>query len=264
MRRAILATALALALPATADASHEAGATYEGAVTTGQGGEVTLEVSDDGTQVNAIYSGLGNLAGTCTGIGFETGPVPITDHSFSFTSPNGLNTADGAFGRSIISGGAQVLGTTPCSTGSQAWRVVGPDSTFDLGGPVFGSEVFHPKAKGQTLKTKAKRGETVSVLLGFYNAGVNPAVLNIGGCDKGKVLKPRYLREDGADMTALVIDNDHSSPELDPGSTERYVLELRLKVLRKAKVGKVAECRVTADDGLLIDTVAAEITVKKG
>ncbi len=136
-----------LLLPAAAsDAGHVGGATYEGVVTSGQGGTVTLEISPNGRKVDASFKGLGNVSGTCTGVGFATGQVPITNHSFTFTSPSGLVTANGTFGASSVNGGAQVL-TTPCTTGSQSWHVRGPDAFFGIN---LGLGVFNAGGTGQT------------------------------------------------------------------------------------------------------------------
>ena len=141
-------------------------------MTSGQGGDVTLTVSGDGTTVDAEFAGLGHPTNGCTGVGFATDPVPITNHSFTYTSPSGLITANGTFGPSSVNGGAQVL-TTPCTTGSQAWRVVGPDGFLetDVPGNFLGIEVFDPKGVGQTQEHKVKQGATGSIPFQIGNFG---------------------------------------------------------------------------------------------
>ncbi len=264
MRFAIAAAAgVLLALPGSAAAAVEPGV-YEGVVTTGEGGTATLTVTDGGDTVDASFSGLGNANNSCFGVGFDTGPIPLVDGSFSYSANGGQVTASGTITRSSAGGSAQVL-TSPCTTGSQAWRVVGPDSVFDLApGPILGADVFHPKGQGQTFTAKVKRGGKVSADMGFRNAGVDPASLALKGCGPSKTLKPKYLDEGDANVTDQIVAGTYESGELDPASAEEDRLTMTLKVPKKAKPGKTVDCRVTADNGLLIDTIAARITVKKG
>ena len=121
---------------------------------------MTLTVSDRRHRPSTPrFAGLGNVAGTCTGVGFDTGPVPITDHSWSFTASGGQVTANGTFGPSFAAGGAQVLAPAAfCTTGSQAWIVDGPDASFDLGATTEGQGCpATDTGKDQTVKRGAKR-----------------------------------------------------------------------------------------------------------
>ena len=160
MRLAIITTALLLAAPASAMANHKDGEVYNGTVTSGQGGTVALQVSEDGSTVAAEFSGLGHPTNGCTGVSFGTGDVPITNHSFSYTSPSGLVTANGTFGPSFAAGGAQVL-TTPCTTGSQAWIVDGPDAFFGTG---LGQGVLNDEGEDQTLQLAVKPGKSEQLI----------------------------------------------------------------------------------------------------
>jgi hypothetical protein len=260
VRRALIAAAgLALALPASAAAGVEPGV-YEGVVTTGAHGTVTLTVTDNGNTVDASFSGLGT-GGKCSGVGFDTGPIPLVDGGFSYTANGGQVTASGTITRSSAGGSAQVL-NTPCTTGSQTWLVVSPDAAFDLFGLQVGIDVFHPKAKGQTITDKKKRGESSTALMKFYNSGPANDSYQIKGCDRSKTLKPKYTNEVGINVTDQVVAGTYETEVLAP--EHAHDLTLKLKVLKKAKPGKVQDCRVTADNGLLIDTIGNRITVKKG
>jgi hypothetical protein len=233
-------------------------------VTTGDGGDVTLTVSGDGTTVNADFSGLGN--GSCTGVGFSSGPEPITGHSFNYLSPNGQVSASGTFTPSIVSGSAQVL-TEPCTTGSQAWRVVGPDVFVDtdVPGDPIGLQVFDPTGADQTQERSAKRGETATFDLSVGNAGTVVQSFSVKGCKSSKGFKVKYSGDSGnvtGDVTAGSFETRNLAPAEIAADVEE--LELKIKALKDAKPGKTKSCKVTADSGLLIDTVKAKLKVKRG
>ena len=93
-----IVAAAALAAPNAASATHIAGATYTGPVTTGSGGTATVVVSGDGQSLSFHAQNIGN-GSSCTGVSF--GPVtdiPISNHSFSYLSNDGLISASGTFG----------------------------------------------------------------------------------------------------------------------------------------------------------------------
>ena len=259
MRRALLAAALLLALPASASAAEDG--VYEGEVTSGQGGTVTLTVTDGGTTVSAEFSGLGNLAGTCTGVGFSTGPVPLVDDSFNYSANGGQVTASGSIGRSSAGGAAQVL-TNPCTTGSQAWRVVGPDMIVNKPEEI-GLDVFDAKGAGQTISIKARRGETHSASLGAVNSGIEEDTFLVKGCDSGKGVKVSY-DDDGENITSEVRAGTFETASLTPQAASQDQFSALMKVTKEAKVGKTFSCTVTADSGLLIDTVKVKLKVQKG
>jgi hypothetical protein len=261
----LIALVAVLALPSSASANHVPGATYEGEVTTGQGGDVTLTVSGDGTTVEAEFQGLGNVSGTCTGVGFSTGPVPITNHAFTYTSPNNLVTANGTFGPSSVNGGAQVL-TTPCTTGSQAWRVVGPDGFFetDVPGNFLGLEVFDPNGAGQTQEHKVKQGATGSVPFQIGNFGQSPESFLLKGCKSSKGFKVSYSDESGK-VTDEVTDGSYETESLAPAeiAADTQELSLKVKVAKDAKVGKTKSCKIEAASDILVDVIKAKVKVKK-
>jgi hypothetical protein len=256
----LIALVAVLALPPSASANHVPGATYEGEVTTGQGGDVTLTVSGDGTTVEAEFQGLGNVSGTCTGVGFSTGPVPITNHSFTYTSPSNLVTANGTFGPSSVNGGAQVL-TTPCTTGSQAWRVVEPDMVIEKP-EELGLDVFNPSGSGQTVTLNGRRGESHSVSAGVVNAGTDADSFRVKGCGPAKGVKPTYRGLDQVDITDEVRSGSYETGDVAPSDFSR--IDLNLKVTQRAKPGKTFTCKVTADSGRLVDTIKAKLEVKRG
>ncbi len=263
MRRALLTAVTLLALPATASAGHVAGATYEGEVTSGQGGTVTLEVSNNGATVEASFQGLGHPTNGCTGVGFSTGQVPVTNHSFTFSGNEGRVTANGTFGPSSVIGGAQTLSPSPCTTGSQSWRVVGPDMILTK--PVeSGFGVFNHTGSGQTVSLKGRRGGTVSVLASVVNAGVEADSFLVEGCGPGKGIKTKYEDSDDNDITDAVREGTYETGSLAPLGGDEEEVVLGLKVTQKAKPGKTFSCNVTADSGLLVDTVKVKLDIKRG
>jgi len=262
----LIALVALLALPSSASASHVAGATYEGEVTSGQGGDVTLTVSGDGTTVVADFQGLGNVSGTCTGVGFSTDARPITNHSFTFTSPSGLVTANGTFGPSSVNGGAQVL-TTPCTTGSQAWRVVGPDGWFetDVPGNFLGIEVFDPNGAGQTQEHKVKQGATGPVPFQIGNFGQSSESFVLKGCKSSKGFKVSYT-DDSGKVTDEVTEGSYETKSIAPAfiAADSEELTLKVKVSKDAKVGKTKSCKIEAASDILVDVIKAKVKVKKG
>ena len=262
MRVIVIAAVALLAAPATAAANHVQGATYAGVVTTGQNGTVALEVSPDGSTVEAEFQGLGNVAGTCTGVGFSTGPVTITDHSFSYTSPDGLVTASGGFGPSSVNGGAQVL-TTPCTTGSQAWTIVGADAFFM--GSFLGEDVYNPTGEDQTEQSSVKLSEKAVEQLAIGNDGQSSARYGVKGCKSTKGFKVTF-KDDSGNVTPEVTSGDYVTDQLAPSHIASDVQELTLsiKVLNNATVGKTKTCKVTASSNTLKDVIKVKVKAKRG
>jgi hypothetical protein len=260
----LIALVALLALPSSASANHVPSATYEGEVTTGQFGDVTLTVSEDGSTVDASFTGMGSQNGMCTGVGFSTGPVPITNHSFSYLSPNGQVSASGTFGPSSVDGGAQVL-TDPCTTGSQAWRVVGPDGFFetDVPGNFLGLEVFEPSGAGQTQEHKVKQGATGPVPFQIGNFGQSSASFLLKGCKSSKGFKVKYSDESG-DVTNEVVDGSYETESLAPAEIAADTQEhtLKVKVAKDAKPGKTKSCKIEAASDILVDVIKAKVKVK--
>ena len=261
MRIALLALAALLAVPAIAKANHQDGAVYEGVVTSGQGGTVTLDVSGDGSTVDATFQGLGNVLGTCTGIGFgPTGPVPIDNHAWSYSASSGQLTANGSFGPSFAAGGAQALEpASPCTTGSQAWIVDGPDAYFDEAGASEGHGVLNDTGEDQTFKLKAKPGESEEYALRFDNIGENPESYRLKGCGSSKGFKVTY-KDSGGDETDAVTSGDY---ETDVIGTEAAPHELRLKIKAKesAQKGKTKTCKISQRSELFVDVLKAKLEV---
>jgi hypothetical protein len=258
MRLALLTVAALLAVPAIAVANHEPDTTYEGEVTSGQGGTVELSVSGDGSTVNAAFAGLGHPTNGCTGVGFETGPVPINNHFFTYTSPNGFVTASGTFGPSFAAGGAQVL-NEPCTTGSQAWIVDGPDAYFDVSGTSEGQGVLNNTAAGQTRKRGAKPGESESYELRLSNVGEESEDFGVDGCQGSKGFKVSY-RDSTGNVTDLVSEGDYETPILDPAGVP-HELTLKIKALKSVKKGKTKSCRIIQDSNTFVDVVKAKLNV---
>jgi hypothetical protein len=256
MRVALITVAALLAIPATAPANHRADSLYEGEVTTGQGGTVSLGVSEDGTTVDASFSGLGNPSGTCTGVGFGTGPVPITNHSWSFSGNMGQITASGNFGPSFAAGAAQVL-TNPCTTGSQAWIVDGPDAYF--AGTDTGQGVLNDTGDEQTLKQSAKRGDSKKFALRFDNIGELTESYRLKGCGSSKGFQVTY-KDSGGNETQAVTAGDYLTDSIDSGAAP-VELTLKIKAKKSVKRGKTETCKITQRSDLFVDVLKAKLKV---
>jgi len=260
MRLALLTVAALLAVPALAVANHEPDTIYEGEVTSGQGGTVELSVSGDGSTVDASFDGLGNVAGTCTGIGFDTGPVPITNHSWSFSGSGGQITANGTFGPSFAAGGAQALQPAAfCTTGSQSWFIDGPDAFFQVGGTGEGAGILNNTGIDQTRKRGAKPGESETYELRLSNVGEESEDFGVDGCQGSKGFKVSY-RDSTGDVTDLVSEGDYETPILDPAGVP-HELTLKIKALKSAKKGKTKSCRIIQDSNTFVDVVKAKLNV---
>ncbi len=265
MRLMLIAATVVLAVPASAAANHQDGKGYDGTVTSGQGGTVRLETSPDGSTVEADFAGLGNVAGTCVGVGFTTLPEPpITNHAFTFTGNMGELTASGSFGPSFAAGGAQVL-TNPCTTGSQSWIVDGPDGLFEEGvGNYTGLGALNMDGEDQTLQEKVKRGEKGEFQLRFANRDEAPVSLRVKGCRSSKGFKASYSTT-GGDVTDEVTAGDFETATLSPQDEEFDLAEidLTIKVLQSAKVGKTKTCKVTTSSALFDDVIKAKVKAKR-
>ena len=205
-------------------------------------------------------TGLGNVAGNCTGIGFDTGPVPITNHSWSFSGSGGQITANGTFGPSFAAGGAQVLAPAAfCTTGSQAWIVDGPDAFFDLGATTEGQGILNNTGTDQTRKRGAKPGESERYELRFSNAGEESEDFGVEGCQGSKGFKVSY-RDATGDVTDLVSEGDYETPILDPAGVP-HELTLKIKALKSTKKGKAKSCRIIQDSNTFVDVIKAKVEV---
>jgi hypothetical protein len=257
MRLAVLSVAALLAFAAIAEANHKENSLYEGEVTTGSGGTVSLDVSPDGSTVDASFSGLGN-GSSCTGVGFGTGPVPITNHSFSYLSMNGQVSASGSFGSSFASGGAQVL-IEPCTTGSQAWIVDGPDAYFDEAGASTGQGILNDTGEAQTYKQSAKRGDSEQFALRFDNVGELLESYRLKGCESSKGFKVTY-KDSGGDETNAVSSGDYLTDTIAP-DTAPFELTLKIKAKKSAEKGKTKTCTITQRSDLFVDVLKAKLEV---
>ena len=259
MRIALIATCALLAAPAFAVANHQPGRDYNGTVTTGEGGTVELNVSEDGSEVDAEFQGLGNAANSCFGVGFSTGPLPVAGHAFTYTANEGQVTANGSFGPSFAAGSAQVL-TNPCTTGSQSWFIDGPDAFFQVGGTDEGVGILNNTGKDQTRKRGAKPGKSVKYELRFSNAGEESEDFGVEGCQGSKGFKVSY-RDATGDVTDLVSEGDYETPILDPAGVP-HELTLKIKALNSAKKGKAKSCRIIQDSNTFVDVVKAKLEVR--
>jgi hypothetical protein len=267
----LVATAV-LAAPGFASASHVGSTAYDGAVTTGQGG-VHLNVGpyDDGLgggfpedTLTYSVSNLGNTAGTCTGVNFGGGPVPIQNHSFtaSFDGINGGDyTISGTFGPSSVTGTAEHTSDDlfPCDTGPQEWTAAGPDAYFARP-PSRGQHVYNPTGAGQIERDSVGRGGDTGYGLRIGNDGPS-ASYRVKGCHSSRGFKVAY-RDDSGDVTAAVRSGTYETdelPYLDPGQK----LTLEIKVLNTATPGKTKTCKVTASSDLFVDTVKAEVKARR-
>jgi hypothetical protein len=262
---------VALLAPTAATATHIAGATYTGPVTTGSGGTATVVVSNDGQSLSFHAQNIGN-GSSCTGVSF--GPVtdiPISNHSFSYLSNDGLISASGTFGApGDVSGGAQVL-MTPCTTGSQAWSATattpGPDAMIARAGQsaFAGDDVFNAELAEQTRSWSAKRGQARKFTVRVENDGNSAqSSFQVTGCRSSKAYKVRYT-SGGQNITGEVTGPEgYGTDNLDVDQFENIVLSI--KPTKKAKPGKTKTCTVNADydPADLRDAVQAKVKVKRG
>lgn len=265
VQRTIFAAALVamLAVPALAGASHFRGGNYYGKVTTGHGGTVTLAVSEDDETVEFSFNGLGN--GSCMGVGFSD-ITPIVNHGFNYTSGDSLRTANGTFGPSFVAGGAQVL-TTPCTTGSQAWIVKGPDGFLEteIPGDFLGLNVLNPTGEDQTQQRSAKRGRSAKFDVGIANQSPDSTTFLVKGCKSSNGFKVSYRDETG-NVTNAITDGSYETDNIASSeiAADFHALDLKIKALNSAEPGKTKTCKLTSDSGLLIDVIKAKLKVQGG
>jgi hypothetical protein len=258
----LTAAALVLATAGTALADHVPGGSYAGEVTTGQGGTVALDVSGDGSTVDIAFNGLGNVAGTCTGVGFSADDLPITNHSFSYSANGGQITASGSFGPSSAGGAAQVL-NTPCTTGSQAWFVAGPDGFLETRPGVFrGEGVLNDTGADQTQQRSVKRGKSAEFGIHVTNQGVDANAFNVKGCKTSKGFKVSYT-DIGGNVTESVTEGSYGTVVLAPEAADDHELALKIKAQRSANPGKTKTCKVTTSSDLFVDVIKAKLRVKR-
>jgi hypothetical protein len=265
MKRAVCSAVAVLAgtFCSVADANHIGDKTYTGTVSTGQGGTVNLEVSPDGSAVEVEFTGLGNVQATCTGVGFSTGSIPITDHSFSYLSGNGQVSASGTFGApGTVSGDAQVL-IDPCTTGSQAWTaetpLVAPDLMFSKG--LLGQGVFNASGKGQTKKASVKPGEIATIGIRTTNGGTDAGSYFLSGCDASKGFDVRYSDDTGSitqDVRDGTYETDQLVPGLEPADYPRVLIQIKAS---KNAAGKTKTCKLSGDSSEALDTVKVKLKV---
>jgi hypothetical protein len=259
--------AVALALPGTASAFHVAGATYNGTVSTGSGGTVEIIVADDGDSLSFQANNIGN-GSSCTGVSF--GPVtgiPISNHSFSYLSDNGLISASGTFGSpGSANGGAQVL-SQPCTTGSQAWTAQTQTPWADaainrLGDSAdIGYDVYNTTGAGQTRSSRARRGQARTFGVTVVNSGNETGRIDIKGCGSSRGFKVRYESIAGANITSQVLAGTFGQ-ERDPGAT--VYAAMIIKVTKRARIGKTKTCAATGISEANRDVVKAKLKVKRG
>ena len=257
-----------LAAPAVASAFHVPGATYTGTISTSvsQPATFSLTVSNDGSTLDFTASNFGNM--TCNGV--TLGPItgiPISNHSFSYLSGDGQNSASGTFDSpGGVGGGVQVL-ITPCTTGSHAWTaetpVAGPDAKIARGSDasLTGGGIYNTTAQGQTRKWSAKRGQRRHFDVVIENEGTIPGSFTVKGCGSSKGLKVTY-DDNGDNVTADIVAGDYETSEVADGADTGFGLDIKVK--KKAKVGKTKSCKITTEGDGGTDAVKAQLKVKRG
>jgi hypothetical protein len=262
-----IAAACALAVPGAASANHVAGLTYTGTVSTGSGGTVTIQVANDGQSLSFQAQNIGN-GSSCTGVSF--GPIteiPISNHSFSYLSNDGLISASGSFDSPGHAGGSAQVLTTPCTTGSQAWTATAPSPGADAlisrvtDNAAVGDDVYNTTGVDQTRKWSAKRGQARTFDVVVENAGTEPGRIDIKGCGSSRGFKVRYESLAGANVTSRVLAGTFGQNR-DPGAT--VFAAMIIKPTRDARIGKTKVCKATGISDANRDVVRAELKVRRG
>jgi hypothetical protein len=231
---------------------------------------VTIVVAPDGQTLSFQAAGLGNVSGTCTGIGF--GPitgVPITNHTFNISESSGQITASGNFGSpGSAAGGAQALAPAAfCTTGSQAWTAETPaawaDAAINRLGDLAdtGYGVYNTTGAGQTRSWKAKRGQARTFGVTVVNSGTEAGRIDIKGCGPSRGFKVRYESVTGTNITSQVLAGTFGQ-ERDPGAT--VYAAMIIKVTKRARIGKTKTCAATGISDANRDVVKAKLKVKRG
>lgn len=263
----VAAVAAVLATPAVAQATHVAGATYTGPVSTGSGGSVELVVAPDGGSLSFEAMNIGN-GSSCTGVGFGPVPdIPITNHAFSYTSSNGQISASGSFGQPGDAAGSTQVLISPCTTGSQAWSATtdapGVDSLIarSTDPAAIGNDVFNTTAEQQTRAWSAERGQRRVFRMEFQNDGNDTGQIGVDGCRSSKGFAVKYFLG-AVSVTDQVSNGTFVSGDLAP-SGGSFEMLMKIKVSRKAKVGKTKECKVLGSSSNE-DAVKAKLKVRRG
>ncbi len=221
-----------------------------------------LTVDAAGENVTFSFNGLGNVAGTCTGVGFgET--VPITNHAFTYSANMGQLTANGTFGPSFVTGSAQVL-TNPCTTGSSRGSSPAPTATSRRPrGNSSAPTSSTTRGEDQTQQLTAKRGQSTTFDVGVVNQGETTSDFLVKGCKSSKGFKVTWS-DDSGNVTQQIGDGTYETAQL--ASTQvgndPQELKLKIKALSSAKVGKTKTCKAVPSGDFLVDVVKAKLKVK--
>src|SRR5687767_13417896 len=170
-------TVLVLLVVPAATANHIGGATYNGTV---QGGTtMSFTVAANGSGITSFSVGGPLSGGSCTFSGVSASypsPLPITNHSFSDTSPP--LTFSGSFpGPQTASGTLRIRITNPsCDTGSLPWN-----AGTTAKPPITARCAGRPATKVGTPGPDNLRGTTGRDVIAAM--GGNDAIAALGGND---------------------------------------------------------------------------------
>jgi hypothetical protein len=260
------AAAGALAMPAAAGAVVVPG-TYTGTFTSGTpGGTVSVVVSNDGSEADFSSAGWGNN-GDCPTNSVDRSDLPIAGESFSFFDGGPpLVSISGFFGSpGVVSGSAQISGA--CNTGTQTWTaetdVVWPDALIgrSTDSALLGDDVYNTTAADQTRRWSAKRRRARRFKLTLQNDGTERGRLDVSGCKSSGPFTVTYTTG-SRDITNRVEDGNYRTANLDPDEAEQIVL--KIKVARRARIGKTKTCKVTTSSDGVADAVVAKLRVRRG
>ena len=271
MRKLMILGAVAggmLAMPGVASAAHIPGATYTGPISSSfsQPATFSMTVSADGDTLDFTASNFGSMSCNSVTLGPVT-EVPISNHSFSYLSDDGQNSASGGFtSPGTAGGGVQVL-ITPCTTGSHSWTaetdVVWPDALIgrSTDSALLGDDVYNTTAAGQTRRWSAKRRRARRFKLKIENDGTERGRLDVRGCNSSGPFTVTYTRG-SSDITTRVVGGNYKTANLDPDEAEQILLKIR--VARRARIGRTKTCKVTTSSDGVADAVVAKLRVKRG
>ena len=107
----------------------------------------------------------------------------------------------------------------------------------------IGDGIYNTTARGQTITSRASRGQTKVFDLNLQNDGDTSDALYAKGCESSKGFTVSYW-QGLTDVTSKVTSGAFATATLAPGGAD--LLTMRIKVRKKAPHGAVKACLVTA------------------
>jgi virginiamycin B lyase len=238
------------------------------------GGSDPRGVAVDGSHVYWTNTGLGTIGrakldGTGVNqsfIGGASAPFGVAvdgSHVYWTNAPGTIGRAklDGTgVNRSFITGASSPIGVAVDSLTSH-YR---PDGLIKRhrGASFIGGGIYNTTARGQTKKSRARRGHTRVFDLKLQNDGDTSDALDVNGCQSSKGFTVSYWQV-SAGVTSRVASGRYSTGTLAPGAGR--TLAIKVKVAGTAAHGAVKRCRITATshtDPTRKDAVEGQVKVR--